>query len=168
MQRTCITKFVDLISISECAKPLLYIYPCTVLCIIPTSKKKRQQHFPGVWVHCVQQKIRENVTGISQSQCTGSTTGRSARRCSALCGTQFCSRLSHGCCGIYTTAEIVVEFWALICFDPLLGIWDHPLSILTQGKGQLDSEWIYEVIVSPKMPTKNYQDFCPGSLFNVV
>ena len=31
-------------------------------------------------------------------------------------------------------------------------------------KGQLDSEWIYEVIVSPKMPTKNYQDFCPGSL----
>ena len=31
-------------------------------------------------------------------------------------------------------------------------------------KGQLDSEWIYEGIVSPKMPTKNYQDFCPGSL----
>ena len=31
-------------------------------------------------------------------------------------------------------------------------------------KGQLDSEWIYEVIVSPKMPTKNYQDFYPGSL----
>ena len=31
-------------------------------------------------------------------------------------------------------------------------------------KGQLNSEWIYEVIVSPKMPTKNYQDFCPGSL----
>ena len=118
MQRTCITKFVDLINISECAKPLLYMYPCTVLCIIPTSKKKRQQHFPGVWVHCVHQKIRENVTGISQSQCTGRTTGRSARRCSALCGTQFCSRLSHGCCGIYTMAEIVVEFWAWICFWP--------------------------------------------------
>ena len=28
-------------------------------------------------------------------------------------------------------------------------------------KGQLNSEWFYEVIVSPKMPTKNY---CPGSL----
>ena len=27
--------------------------------------------------------------------------------------------------------------------------------------GQLNSEWIYEVIVSPKIPTKNYQDFCP-------
>ena len=31
-------------------------------------------------------------------------------------------------------------------------------------KGQLNSEWIYEVIVSPKMPTKNLKDFCPGSL----
>ena len=30
-------------------------------------------------------------------------------------------------------------------------------------KGQLNSEWIYEVIVSLKMPTKNCQDFCPGS-----
>ena len=33
-------------------------------------------------------------------------------------------------------------------------------------KGQLNSEWPYdyEVIVSPKMPTKNCKDFCPGSL----
>ena len=31
-------------------------------------------------------------------------------------------------------------------------------------KGQLTTEWIYEVIVSPKMPTKNFKDFCPGSL----
>ena len=29
-------------------------------------------------------------------------------------------------------------------------------------KGGLNSEWIYEVIISPKMPTKKY--FCPGSL----
>ena len=28
-------------------------------------------------------------------------------------------------------------------------------------KGQLNSEWIYEVIVSPKMQTKNYKDFYP-------
>ena len=28
-------------------------------------------------------------------------------------------------------------------------------------KGQLISEWIYEVIVSPKIRTKNCQDFCP-------
>ena len=30
-------------------------------------------------------------------------------------------------------------------------------------KGQLNSEWIYEVIVSPKMSTKKFKDFCPGS-----
>ena len=28
-------------------------------------------------------------------------------------------------------------------------------------KGQLNFEWIYEVIVSPEMQTKNYKDFCP-------
>ena len=28
-------------------------------------------------------------------------------------------------------------------------------------KGQTISEWIYEVIVSPKIQTKNCQDFCP-------
>ena len=27
-------------------------------------------------------------------------------------------------------------------------------------KDQLNSEWIYEVIVSPRMQTKNYKDFC--------
>ena len=34
-------------------------------------------------------------------------------------------------------------------------------------KGQLNSEWIYEVIVSPKMPTKKFTDFCTGSLLEV-
>ena len=33
---------------------------------------------------------------------------------------------------------------------------------LGSAKGQLNSEWIHEFIVSPKRPTKNYQDFCPG------
>ena len=32
------------------------------------------------------------------------------------------------------------------------------------NKGQLISEWIYEVIICPKIPTQNYRDFCPGSL----
>ena len=31
-------------------------------------------------------------------------------------------------------------------------------------KGQLISELIYEVVVSPKIPTQNFKDFCPGSL----
>ena len=36
----------------------------------------------------------------------------------------------------------------------------------TLPKGQLNSELIYEVIVSPKMPTKFFPDFCPGSLLD--
>ena len=32
---------------------------------------------------------------------------------------------------------------------------------LKNSKAQLISEWIYEVIVSPKIQTKNCQDFCP-------
>ena len=36
---------------------------------------------------------------------------------------------------------------------------DHPSTLL--HKGQLNSERIYEVIVSPKIPTKNFKDFCP-------
>ena len=35
-------------------------------------------------------------------------------------------------------------------------------------KGQLNSEWIYEVIVSPKKPTKNYKDFCPTKQTRIV
>ena len=51
--------------------------------------------------------------------------------------------------------------WVNLTFD------DRNLLLLEKMslfKGQLNSEWIYEVIVSPKMPTKNYRDFCSGSL----
>ena len=41
------------------------------------------------------------------------------------------------------------------------GHWSRLSGSRSLIKGQLNSEWIYEVIVSPKMPTKNYQDFCP-------
>ena len=44
--------------------------------------------------------------------------------------------------------------------DSRFGVWSDE----EVCKGQLNSEWIYEVIVSPKMPTKNLKDFCPGSL----
>ena len=33
---------------------------------------------------------------------------------------------------------------------------------------QLNSELIYEVIVSPKMQTKNYKDFCPTKQTRMV
>ena len=47
--------------------------------------------------------------------------------------------------------------------------WPHPdkkiiPDRIRPSKGQLNSERIYDVIVSPKLPTKNYQNFCPGSL----
>ena len=34
-------------------------------------------------------------------------------------------------------------------------------ALTTLAKGHLNSEWIYEVTVSPKMQTINYKDFCP-------
>ena len=37
-------------------------------------------------------------------------------------------------------------------------------SFRVAAKGQLNSKRIYEVIVCPKIPTKNYRDFCLGSL----
>ena len=33
--------------------------------------------------------------------------------------------------------------------------------IFNSFKSQLNSEWIYELIFSPKMQTKNYKNFCP-------
>ena len=33
-------------------------------------------------------------------------------------------------------------------------------------KGQLNSEWIYEVNISPKIQTKNYRYFCPNPIIN--
>ena len=57
-----------------------------------------------------------------------------------------------------------LHFNTAISFDTS-GVWrDWCIIFAYEAKGQLNSEWIDEVIVSPKMPTKNYQDFCPGSL----
>ena len=39
---------------------------------------------------------------------------------------------------------------------------------LDSPKGQLNSEWIYEVIISPKMKIKNYKDFCPTIQTSIV
>ena len=35
---------------------------------------------------------------------------------------------------------------------------------LKHTKGQLNSEWIYDVIVSPEIPTKNFKNYCLLSL----
>ena len=41
---------------------------------------------------------------------------------------------------------------------------DNDTNLPEEPLGQLNSESIYEVIVSPKMPTKNLKDFCPECL----
>ena len=46
----------------------------------------------------------------------------------------------------------------------LQGISKQNIFLYPSFKGQSNSEWIYEVIVSPKMPTKNLEDFCFKSL----
>ena len=38
------------------------------------------------------------------------------------------------------------------------------VQFLIENKGQLNSQWIYEVIVSPNIPTKFFKDFCHVSL----
>ena len=56
-------------------------------------------------------------------------------------------------------------------------IWYAAIRTLVKGllannneetKGQLNSEWIYEVIISPKMLIKNYKDFCPTKQTRIV
>ena len=39
---------------------------------------------------------------------------------------------------------------------------------LVHGKGQLNSEWIYEVIISPKKQTKNYKVFWPTKQTRII
>ena len=69
----------------------------------------------------------------------------------------MCADLEHE----YISEKIVIEeMW-----DLQGEIWKRKKKIVSWvsswPKGQLKSEWIYEVIVSPKMQTKNYKDFCP-------
>ena len=59
---------------------------------------------------------------------------------------------------IWTLQEKVKKAF---CYQKL--IWPFTVWI-NCSKGQLNSEWIYKVIVSPKMPTKIFLDFCHGSL----
>ena len=80
---------------------------------------------------------------------------------------------------VWSSASIDASLaWqAIVISDDLLSAHEMLLQTLTRmpnyqnlsnqlpiPKGQLNSEWIYEVIVSPKMPTKKLKDFCPGSL----
>ena len=45
---------------------------------------------------------------------------------------------------------------------------EYESSDLPTSKGQWNSEWIYEVIVYPKMQTYNYKEFCPTKQIRIV
>ena len=59
-------------------------------------------------------------------------------------------------------------------FEKEISVWSdkkrnkNSKEVLDICKGQLNSEWIYEVIVSHKMPTKNYKNFCPTKQTRIV
>ena len=65
-------------------------------------------------------------------------------------------------CLLLGNYQVQLSFW-----DSLLTSKANPAH-LDSSKGQLNSEWIYEVIVSPKMQTKNYKDFCPTIQTRIV
>ena len=64
------------------------------------------------------------------------------------------------CCLIYARAGVLARILNLRKKDTK-DKFDSARPYLVATKGQTISEWIYEVIVSPKIRTKNCQDFCP-------
>ena len=67
----------------------------------------------------------------------------------------------------HKTITCVSFFWWTVIKWPLLQIklqfactQDACPAEHMETKGQLNSEWIYEVFISPKMQPKNYKDFC--------
>ena len=87
-----------------------------------------------------------------------------------------CSRRLLYCKIFYISRTLNFEFlanvfssfpWQRGIFPPFKSfqclVKSKPLGSLST-KGQTISEWIYEVIVSPKIRTKNCQDFCPPLL----
>ena len=67
------------------------------------------------------------------------------------------------CCFFYCSCTIQIKN---VCFRIYVQCSGQNSANL--AKGQLNSEWIYEVIVSPKMQTKNYKNFCPAIQTRIV
>ena len=68
----------------------------------------------------------------------------------------------------YLNAKIIFHlkwvFWIHISKTYSKHIYSKKTYFVVHIKGQLNSEWIHEVINSSKISTKNYRYFCPGSL----
>ena len=58
----------------------------------------------------------------------------------------------------FSGKSVVIFFWSKFVFNKIMWI---VLIYFYTHSSPLNSEWIYEVIASPKMPTKNMKDFCP-------
>ena len=82
--------------------------------------------------------------------------------------------MTHNCHWTVKIGKFEIQFqmidskiWDLNWFDNDYLSWIKDAEIgsrkIAYTKGQLNSEWIYEVIVPPKMPTKNFSDFYRGS-----
>ena len=61
-----------------------------------------------------------------------------------------------------------IEIWAGFGLElgplavPKKKVWANYEQLLRISKGQIISECPYEIIVSPKIATRNFRDFCPG------
>ena len=84
-------------------------------------------------------------------------------RCNWLCASvrKFCWAMVLGCTRLIECSGYFFLVQLTLC--TLYNLTKNTI-VNVPTKGQLNSEWIYEVIVSPKMPTKHLKDFCPGSL----
>ena len=84
-------------------------------------------------------------------------------RCNWLCASvrKFCWAMVLGCTRLIECSGYFFLVQLTLC--TLYNLTKNT-TVNVPTKGLLNSEWIYEVIVSPKMPTKHLKDFCPWSL----
>ena len=71
----------------------------------------------------------------------------------------FISKISKSITKIFSN---ILKYFSYLSV-PICG-WslNPPMAFWGRAEGQLYSEWIYEIIVSPQVPTKNLKDFWPG------
>ena len=113
-----------------------------------------------LWCKCLFefQITIELKAGFMSSWFPAKTYNYPRKMCGLLCCFHYfvCSPIVLTLC-VFTQERFAWQF------KFLYQIQNHLWSFKT-WEGQWNSEWIYEVIISPKIPTKYYRDFCRGSL----
>ena len=69
---------------------------------------------------------------------------------------------------LISNLEYFESVWNISGFIPALHALEYQYWTNLSIIGQLNSEWIYEVIVSPNIPTKHYRDFCSVILVGIL